>query len=77
MINGSFLFPNAPLTLCQTREIQNLSCYFRETTCTNIFSTGYLLIWNNFTPLIVIIYVGALYHDIVVALLWSCIHVNP
>ena len=37
---------------------------------TNAFSTCYLLIRNDFTPLIVIVYVGALYHDIALALLW-------
>ena len=36
----------------------------------NAFSTCYLLIRNDFTPLTVIVYVGVLYHDIVVALLW-------
>ena len=53
---------HSPHPASNSWETQNLSCYiFRETACTNkcihiiIFSTSYLLIRNNFTPLIVII----------------------
>ena len=64
-INGSFLFPNTSLTLHQTPEKLRISVvifrdHFHKQMHSYIFSTCYLLIWNNFTPLIVIIIIGAL-----------------